>query len=85
MREKLLIAMLLAGCLLMALVPGVTAQTFNNIDQNIVIKEVLQGHTIFFGEEHLDVTNCMNFDGNTFPYVVTLNVVRNVTDAIRVD
>ena len=85
MRDKLLIALLLAGCLLMALVPGVAAQTFNKIDQNVVIKEVLQGHTIFFGEEHVDVTDCMNYEGTTFPYVVTLNVVRNVTDAIRID
>lgn len=69
----------------MALAPGVAAQTFNNIDQNVVIKEVVQGHTIFFGEEHLDVTDCMNFNGTMFPYVVTLNVVRNVTDAIKVD
>ena len=61
MKEKLLIAMLLAGCLLLALVPGVSAQTFNNIDQNVVIKEVLQGHTIFFGEEHVDVSDCMNY------------------------
>lgn len=85
MRDKLLIALLLAGCLLMALVPGVAAQTFNKIDQNVVIKEVLQGHTIFFGEEHVDVTDCMEYDGVTFPYVVALNVVRNVTDAIKVD
>lgn len=85
MREKLLIAVLLAGCLLMALIPGVSAQTFNNIDQNVVIKEVLQGHTIFFGEEHLDVTDCMNYNGTVFPYVVALNVIRNVSAAIRVD
>ncbi|PWR72976.1 PKD domain-containing protein [Methanospirillum lacunae] len=85
MREKLLIAMLLAGCLLMALVPGVSAQTFNNIDQNVVIKEVLQGHTIFFGEEHVDVSDCMNYNGTVFPYAVALNVVRNVTDAIKIE
>jgi PKD repeat protein len=85
MREKLLIASLLVGCLLMALVPGAAAQTFNNIDQNVVIKEVVQGHTIFFGEEHVDVTDCVTYDGVTFPYVVTLNVVRNVTDALRIE
>ena len=27
----------------------------------------------------------MNYDGTVFPYVVTLNVVRNVTDAIMIE
>lgn len=58
----------------------------NNIDQNIVVKEVLKGHTIFFGEEHLNISRCMFEDGQSFPYVVTYqNGSTNPSDNFRVD
>lgn len=66
--------------LLIACVAIVSAESFDNIDQNLVINQIKQGHTIYFGEEHLDITDCL--DGNG--YVVTLGVVRNVTDSIKV-
>ena len=64
---------------LMACVSIVSAESFNNIDENIVFKKIQQGHTIFFGEEHLDVTDCM--DNNH--YVVALNALHNVTEIGR--
>jgi len=66
---------------LMACVSIVSAESFNNIDENIVFKKIQQGHTIFFGEEHLDVTDCM--DNNH--YVVALNALHNVTDHIKIE
>jgi len=65
----------------MTCVAIVSAESFNNIDENIVFKKIQQGHTIFFGEEHVDVTDCM--DGNK--YVVALSALHNVTDHIEIE
>lgn len=82
MREKMDRYLQLATCLiLLACVAMVSAEKFDNIDQNIVINQIKQNHTIYFGEENLDVTDCLGGNG----YVVTLDVVRNVTDSIRID
>lgn len=74
--------LLMATCIvLMTCVAIVSAESFNNIDENIVFKKIQQGHTIFFGEEHVDVTDCM--DGNK--YVVALSALHNVTDHIEIE
>jgi PKD repeat protein len=52
-----------------------------NIDQYVTIKEVVRGHTVYFGEEHLDVTACV---GSNPTWVVALDLVRNVTDTIEI-
>ena len=73
--------LLMATCIiLLACVTIVSAESYNNIDENIVFKKIQQGHTIFFGEENVDVTECM--DG--YEYVVSLNALHNVTDHIRI-
>lgn len=51
--------LLMTTCIaLIACVAIVSAESFDNIDQNIIIKGIEQNHTIFFGEEHLDITHC---------------------------
>lgn len=73
--------LLMATCIvLMACVAIVSAESFDNIDQNQIIKQIRQNHTVYFGEEHLDITNCLGGNG----YIVTLDVVRNVTDHIKI-
>ncbi|HPP78881.1 DUF3821 domain-containing protein, partial [Methanospirillum sp.] len=67
--------------IVIACVAIVSAETFDNIDQNVIIKQIRQNHTVYFGEEHLDITNCLGGNG----YIVTLDVVRNVTDHIKVN
>ena len=54
----------------MTCVAIVSAESFNNIDENIVFKKIQQGHTIFFGEEHVDVT-----EYGWLQYVVSLNAL----------
>lgn len=74
--------LLMTTCIiLMACVAIVSAETFDNIDQNVIIKQIRQNHTVYFGEEHLDITNCLGGNG----YIVTLDVVRNVTDHIKIN
>lgn len=68
--------------LLFVCVTTVSAEPTGNIDQNIIYKQVLQNHTVFFGEEHLDVTRCVGTTGPT--YVVAVDLVRNVTDSIHI-
>jgi len=65
----------------MACVAIVSAESFDNIDQNQIIKQIRQNHTVYFGEEHLDITNCLGGNG----YIVALDMVRNVTDHIKVN
>lgn len=74
--------LLMATCIvLMTCVAIVSAESFDNIDQNLIIKQIRQNHTVYFGEEHLDITNCLGGNG----YIVTLDVVRNVTDHIKIN
>jgi len=81
MREKIHRYLLMTACIaIIACVAIVSAESFDNIDQDVIIKQIQQNHTIFFGEEHLDITNCVGGSG----YVVTLDLVRNVTDSIKV-
>lgn len=71
---------LTACIILLACVSMVSAESFNNIDEYIVFNKIQQNHTIFFGEEHLDVSNCLG----GHEYVVALNAMHNVTDHIRI-
>ena len=74
--------LLMATCIvLMTCVAIVSAESFDNIDQNQIIKQIRQNHTVYFGEEHLDITNCLGGNG----YIVALDMVRNVTDHIKVN
>lgn len=73
--------LLLTTCIILACVTMVCAESFDSIDENMVIKGIQQNHTIFFGEEHLDISACLDGHG----YVVTLDTVRNVTDSVKVD
>jgi hypothetical protein len=70
---------MLLACI--AIVSADSYTKFNNIDENIVFKEIVRGHTIFFGEEHLDVTNCMG----GYNYVVAMDSSHNVTDQIKIE
>ena len=76
--------LLLATCIVfLACVAIVSAESytqFNNIDEDIVFKDIAKGHTIFFGEELLNVTDCMG----GHKYVVAMDSSHNVTDHIYI-
>lgn len=86
MRKSKPLGIILACCLIIALLPGVLAQNVNNIDQNIVVNQILKGHTIYYGEEHLNITDSMTDTNRVFPYVVSLQDQKsgNVTDSIKI-
>lgn len=69
--------------MLIVCITMVSAEKFDNIDKNIIINQVKQNHTIYFGEEHLDITDCLS-NNPAIQYVVILDTVGNVTDSIRV-
>lgn len=86
MKNDLKFGLIVACCLILASIPGVAAQNFDNIDQNLVYKIVPQNGTIYFGEEHLNISACMaDKTGRHLPYLVALDFVRNVTDSVLVE
>jgi len=82
--KKLYSIVLLFSLMILGGACAVDAQSFTNIDGQVIFNQIRPGGTIFLGEEHLDLQtgNCLNGNG----FVVTLAADRStVTDQIRID